>query len=146
MYFLKALDFQRPASLILESDQPLSAAAVAAPMRKLWPLYLELSKWQKSIHLWRILSKYDLATGWPVAKQNNGPGNLGLSCKKFTRHLIAGSEEYVFSSVNLTTLAPSLILCLNFLKLTTASLFSPWTDVRLTSLSCKICSYYCNCL
>lgn len=35
MYFLEALNFQRPASSILESDQPLSAAAVAAPIRKL---------------------------------------------------------------------------------------------------------------
>lgn len=34
MYFLKALDFQRPASLLLESDQPLYVAAVAAPIRK----------------------------------------------------------------------------------------------------------------
>lgn len=141
MYFLKALDFRRPASLILESDQPLSSAAVTAPMWKLWPLYLELSNRQKSRHSWRIISKYDLATGWPVAKQNNGPGNLGLSCRKFTRHLIAGSEECVYSLVNLTTLAPSLILRLNFLKPTTASLISPWTDVTLTSLSCNICSW-----
>lgn len=83
-------------------------------------------------------SKYDLATSWPVAKQNNGLDKLGLSCKKFTRHFMADSEEFVFSSVNLTTLAPSLILCLNSLKLTTASLISPWTDVRLTSFSCSV--------
>lgn len=97
MYFLKALDFQRPASLILESDKPLSAAAEAAPMWKLWPLYLELSNWPMLRNLRRILSKYDLATGWQVAKQNNGPDNLGLSCKKFTRHFMAVSGEFVLS-------------------------------------------------
>lgn len=60
-----------------------------------------------------------------MVKQNNGLDNLGLSCKKFTRHFMADSEDFLFSSVNLTTLAPSLILCLNFIKLTTASLILP---------------------
>ena len=36
--------FQRPRVWIVESSTPLAAAVVAAPMRKLWPEYNELSK------------------------------------------------------------------------------------------------------
>lgn len=40
----KALDFGRPMALICPSDIPLSTACVAAPMRELWPLYLDSSR------------------------------------------------------------------------------------------------------
>ena len=36
--------FQRPRVWIVEFSTPLAAAVVAAPMRKLWPEYNELSK------------------------------------------------------------------------------------------------------
>lgn len=39
MYVWKALLRQRPSSLILFAENPALAAAVAAPMRKLWVLY-----------------------------------------------------------------------------------------------------------
>ena len=44
IYLWKAFDFQRPRIRICESDIHCNAAYEAAPMRKLWPLYLDESR------------------------------------------------------------------------------------------------------
>ncbi|VDI45276.1 Hypothetical predicted protein [Mytilus galloprovincialis] len=65
-------NFQRPMKRICESDKTLTAASVAAPMRKLCPLYLELSRPQDAKHLCNILSKTGRCNGVASTEQNNG--------------------------------------------------------------------------
>ncbi|VDI49141.1 Hypothetical predicted protein [Mytilus galloprovincialis] len=80
-----------------ESDKTLSAASVAAPMRKLCPLYLELSRPQDAEHLCNILSKTGRCNGVASTEQNNGSVAFMYSCFEIHYRHINGrrSEDIV---------------------------------------------------
>ncbi len=73
MYFRKASDFQRPIARVCASENPDSAAKVAAPIRKLWPLYLVGSspQWLRTVD--KISLKTFRCTGRPSTVQNKVP-------------------------------------------------------------------------
>ncbi len=73
MYFRKASDFQRPIARICASENPDSAAKVAAPIRKLWPLYLVGSspQWLRTVD--KISLKTFRCTSRPSTVQNKEP-------------------------------------------------------------------------
>ena len=61
-----------------ESKSPAWEAAIAAPIRKLWPLNLETSS-PVDVSAWQIdVTSVILDNGAPDSYRNNGPGVGGL--------------------------------------------------------------------
>ena len=73
MYNLYAALFQRPRVWMSESSSPLWAAVVAAPIRKLCPLYLECCTPTSRNAACRRETNIDLVSGSPLVAIKRGP-------------------------------------------------------------------------
>lgn len=96
MYFLKAVDFHLPMFCIWISEAPRSAAAVAAPMRKLWDWYRFVSNPQKAREFCRFSVKNWRETGFPSMKENKASfGEVCfLICIKYCTALTGQSKWF----------------------------------------------------
>ena len=81
MYPLKADDFHRPRVWIRESLRPALAAAVAAPILKLWPLNLESSIPTSLRALRSPVINFDFDSDDPSLKMKRGPGVTGRQAR-----------------------------------------------------------------
>lgn len=114
MYFLKAVDFHLPMFWIWISEAPRSAAAVAAPIRKLWDWYRFVSNPQKVRELLRFCVKNWRETGFPSMKENKASSCEAcfLICIKYCRALTGQSRG--FSKFRLIWRDIGLIECLQW--------------------------------
>ena len=71
---MKASLLQRPRALIVESSIPAAAAAVAAPILKLWPANDKLSKPLAASAFRSSVTKSGFRMGCPSRMTKNGPG------------------------------------------------------------------------
>ena len=76
IYRKKALEFHRPKLLIWASEKPFAAAHEAAPILKLWDLYLETSRLQKLRAAVSADVKNEREIGEASGQQKSGPGKL----------------------------------------------------------------------
>ncbi len=81
MYSVKAEDFHRPKVLINESFSPALAAAVAAPILKLWPLKAESSTPMEPRTSCRCRTSLGRESGVPSLCMNRGPGRHGRQAR-----------------------------------------------------------------
>ena len=91
---MKASDFHLPIICITDTGTLLAAAAVAAPMRKLCPLYSFGSKLLKAKDNFRQLEKYECVTGDPHGKQKRGPV-LCCAILQYSSNALTG--QYLFN-------------------------------------------------
>ena len=81
IYRKKALEFHRPKLLIWASEKPFAAAHEAAPILKLWDLYLETSRLQKLRAAVSADVKNEREIGEASGQQKRGPGKLSRRFK-----------------------------------------------------------------
>ena len=95
LYSLEASDFQRPSARIGASEKPLSAAWQAAPIRKLWPLYLLISRPQKLEQLLSSALNWPTGIGLVSLWQKSGPAWAPLSLQNSTKAWTGHNGKYI---------------------------------------------------
>ena len=78
MYVRNAALFHRPSARMVESSRPAFAAAVAAPMRKLWPAKCWYGRPTAIRASLTDDTKYDFVSGIPFSLTKNGPADAPL--------------------------------------------------------------------
>ena len=132
MYFLNAPDFQRPMPCISKSENPLSAAAVAPPILKEWPLYFFVEKPELPRYFFNSKLKKDTVIGKPSTKMNKGPCFELLIDRYFDINVTGQIALPCLRNSNVTGLPEELCLkCRN-------------TFIKIRLLFCQETSHNCN--
>ena len=113
MYALYAALFHLPNVCIKESSKPCSAAVIAAPIQKLWPLY---NSWFTPALLRAVCkcrTRIGLVSGDPSFWMNRGPGEGGRTDRYLSRE-DTGHIAYPVDPRKMSTpsLNGSVLLCL----------------------------------
>ena len=78
MYVRNAALFHRPSARMVESSRPAFAAAVATPMRKLWPAKCWYGRPTAIRASLTDDMEYDFVSGVPFSLMKNGPADAPL--------------------------------------------------------------------